>query len=266
MENKYLKTGYDEIDSFTGGYKKGELTAITSCVDVVSIMSSLVLSYRVLEEGGGPIALFSTDLDYQTLVSVIKDPNKSSLVEGPTLEEVKKGFVPSKDKIYVFTKRCDLPYISYMGLALRQCKPSFSLLFISSLDAISQAPSPLSKDTDRRDAIIMKSLHNLAIAGNFAVVVGVHFSCNEKRRKEGSLLIEQAREMTLLEKNLNLVLSIYDKRACQAVSEGIDKPLEMLSTQLLLSSEKESHTYLKEIKIWVWRKEGLKTKEINFVA
>jgi hypothetical protein len=153
-----------------------------------------------------------------------------------------------------------------MGLALRQCKPSFSLLFISSLDAISQAPSSLTKDEDKQGSNIMKSLHSLAKEGNYALVVGVHFSCNEKRRKEGSLLIEQVRKMALLESNVDLVLSIYDKKACQAVSEGISKPLEMLTTQLLLSNEKESHAYLKEIKILVWRKGSQETKEVNFGA
>jgi replicative DNA helicase len=266
MENKYLKTGYDEIDSFTGGYKRGELTALTSCVDVVSIMSSLILAFKAIEEGNGPIALFSTDLDYKTLINVISDPNKSSLVEGPSLEEVKKGFSPNKDKIYVFTKEGDLPSISSMVLALRQCKPSFSLIFISSLDAINEVPSSLTRDEDKQGSNILKSLHSLAKEGNYALVVGVHFSCNEKRRKEGSLLIEQVREMALLERNVNLVLSVYDKKACQAVSEGIAKPLEMLSTQLLLSSEKESHAYLKEIKILVWRKESQETKELNFGA
>lgn len=264
MENEYIRTGYDEIDSFTGGYKRGGITALTSCVDVVSIMSSLVLAFKALKEGNGPIALFSTDLDYKTLVNVINGVNKSSLVEGPSLEEVKKGFSPNKDKIYVFASGHDLPYISYMGLALRKCKPSFSLIVISSLDAISEAPSPLTKDEDKRSAIIMKSLHSLAMASNYAVVVGVHFSCNEKRRKEDSLLIEQVREMALLERNVDLVLSIYDKKACQAVSEGISKPLEMLSTELLLSSEKEGHAHLKEIKILAWHTRIKETKEVNF--
>jgi hypothetical protein len=266
MTSEYIRTGYDEIDSFTGGYKKGGVTAITSCVPTLSTMSSLVLAFKAIEEGNGPIALFSTDLDYKALVNAINDPNKSSLIEGPSLEEVKKGFSPNKDKIYVFASERHLPYISYLGLALRKCKPSFSLIFISSLDAINEAPSSLTKDEDKRGSIIMKSLHSLAIAGNYAVVVGVHFSCNEKRRKEGSLLIEQVRGMTLLEEHVDLTLSIYDKKACQAVKEGISKPLEMLSTELLLTSKKESHAYMKEIKILVWRKGSQETKEVYFGA
>lgn len=215
-----LSSGFDEIDKYTQGFQKGEITIVAARPSVGKTALSLNFAYKIATEKGIPVAVFSLEMPSELLV-------KRLIAAGShvSLTKINSGNLQGQDRAKVAqaiktlaaapifiddSANIRLMDIVAKSRQLQAKHPDLGLIVVDYLGLVTTGNS--SRGNDSRQEEVRKislALKGLAKDLRVPIVVVSQLSRDVEKRDSKKPLLSDLRDSGNIEQDADVVMLLY---------------------------------------------------------